>query len=763
MNRPTDPLEAPGARVAGAPIAASVDGLSVAERVRLIRDGLLNYWGVLVSAVVGLAVVPIMLDRLGVERYGLWVVLLAAVALVGEIDFGLSAIVTREVAADPDYESEDTAELVSAAAGAYLLLGIVGGLLLTAVGTAVDHGLELSATARHGLFLFAMGGLLSLAGRALAFSIALLYGWRRFGTANAIPAALAIVSGAGTVFILLGGGGLRAVAAWQAASFVVVAAVTLAATRRIRRNSMSGCRSSWRALRPQLRFGISSQVLTLSVNLLWVAAPTLVGAISGPRLVASYDVGRRFPFVLSTLSWRSSEAFFPAASRESRVGTLRRRQDVLEANMRWNLVLVLPLSILLWVLAPNLFEVWLNTPPPDAVFILRVLVVAIAVDAVGAACLQVLWAAARMRALLGLLGLTTLAGIGLTAVLVWQLGAAGAPIALLTAIVIRSALLLGAASREHGIRLAVLMATLGRGLFLPVGACAGMTVAASQAANPRDWASLVTVGFFGLAAYLLAVALGQSRDEEKAILSSAGRAPGKAGRLLYRGCRRLLRGVTPLRSSWYLLHELLRMSGPRSRPTAALLDREFEARIDPWDYGRPAEQERHLTAVRMLDAVRSSRSFENAVEIGCAEGMFTEHLVPRCQRLLALDISSVALERARTRCTGENVQFERWNLLNGEELGPFDLVVAMDVLDYLLRPADLRRASSRIRRMLLPGGYLLVSTTKQSDVFETAWWRRWIRRGRMINESLGSLAGLRALQNQTTEAHSIALYVRTGD
>ena len=64
--------------------------------------------------------------------------------------------------------------------------------------------------------------------------------------------------------------------------------------------------------------------------------------------------------------------------------------------------------------------------------------------------------------------------------------------------------------------------------------------------------------------------------------------------------------------------------------------------------------------------------------------------------------------------------------------------------------------------MLLPGGHLLVTTTKQSDVFETAWWRRWIRRGRMINESLGALPELRVLESLPTTMHSVTLYLRDG-
>jgi len=99
--------------------------------------------------------------------------------------------------------------------------------------------------------------------------------------------------------------------------------------------------------------------------------------------------------------------------------------------------------------------------------------------------------------------------------------------------------------------------------------------------------------------------------------------------------------------------------------------------------------------------------------------------------------------------------------LHGDDLGMFDLVVAMDVLDYLLRPGDLLRARGHIIRMMVPGGHLLVSTTKQSEVYATAWWRGRIPRGRMINESVGSDARLRTVETRVTEAHTLTLFLKT--
>jgi O-antigen/teichoic acid export membrane protein/SAM-dependent methyltransferase len=741
---------------------AADEALLTSERVRLIRDGLVNYAGILISGIVAIAVVPTMLSHLGAETYGLWVIVLAVVALVGEFDFGLGPILTREVAADSG--SPEIWRLVVSAAAAYLALAAVGGVLVAAIGTAISDDLGLSQGAGGDApFVFVMGGVLFFAGRGLAFSLALLYGWRRFAMANGLIAGLAAISGIGTVGILLGGGGIRAVAVWQAVAAGFVAAAAVASVMWSARGaSFELERPSWAALRPQLRFGLASQILTVSINLLWVAAPTLVGSISGSRVVASYDVGRKFPLAVSTITWRSSEAFFPTASRESRGGTAGRRHGVLDAITRWNLVLVLPFAVVLSLLAPNLLDVWLDSPPPDATIVLRFLALAVFVDAFGVGALHVLWAAGRMRALLGILGATTAAGFGVAVVLLWQVGVAGIAIALAATMAIRSMLLLITVSREHGVSLSSLLVEAGRGLALPLAASAFATFFLRELIEPHGWVGLVTVGLSGLAVYLVALSLAGGREEEQAVLATVTRIPKSGFKRAYRRLRRALRRVGPLRSSWYLAHELARIAGPGARPTPSRLDREFAAKPDPWDYRREVEQDRYRAAIEMLDAARGKSRFERALEVGCAEGMFTELLVPRCETLTAVDISSIALDRAQARLPDSGaVRLQQWDLLRDPELGAFDLVVAMDVLDYLLRPSDLRRAQGTIQRMLAPGGHLLVSTVRQNEVFENAWWRRWIRRGRMINESFASLDGLRLVQSHATQTHTLTMYVQT--
>lgn len=131
----------------------------------------------------------------------------------------------------------------------------------------------------------------------------------------------------------------------------------------------------------------------------------------------------------------------------------------------------------------------------------------------------------------------------------------------------------------------------------------------------------------------------------------------------------------------------------------------FYEPTDPFHFdGNPREA---LKYERTL-ALCGPGPFERALELGCGEGAFTEILAPRCNELVAVDISDVAVQRAAAR-TQEyaGVSCERHTLPVDFPAGSFDLVVASDVLYYWQFP-DLEAALPVLERALSPGGKLVV-------------------------------------------------------
>jgi 2-polyprenyl-3-methyl-5-hydroxy-6-metoxy-1,4-benzoquinol methylase len=213
--------------------------------------------------------------------------------------------------------------------------------------------------------------------------------------------------------------------------------------------------------------------------------------------------------------------------------------------------------------------------------------------------------------------------------------------------------------------------------------------------------------------------------------------------------RHSLARVRFLRSGYYLslaIREALRDSPARGQ---AELDHEFEPREDPWNYETVSYQRDRIgREVEMLDAVRGTARFGKALEVGCAEGLFTEMLAARCESLLALDISPVALTRARRRLQRqENVRFARWDLRIDSVPDTYDLIVVVHALEYVRNPIYIHRARTKLVNCLRPGGHLLVGTMKVAEIYENAWWGRYcLRSGKRINRFFAEHPALKVVQ-----------------
>lgn len=125
---------------------------------------------------------------------------------------------------------------------------------------------------------------------------------------------------------------------------------------------------------------------------------------------------------------------------------------------------------------------------------------------------------------------------------------------------------------------------------------------------------------------------------------------------------------------------------------------------DPWSF-ETSEYERDKYE-RTLAAL-GGRRFRRALEAGASIGVFTRMLADRCDELLAVDVSERAVAVARERLSGlGHVRVERRTLPEEMPEGPFDLIVASEVLYYF--PKEEMLAMLRgLERELAPGGILL--------------------------------------------------------
>lgn len=209
-------------------------------------------------------------------------------------------------------------------------------------------------------------------------------------------------------------------------------------------------------------------------------------------------------------------------------------------------------------------------------------------------------------------------------------------------------------------------------------------------------------------------------------LARTGEALRAAGRLAE--ADRLVRALALWRSApeaWAMLKAVSNAAGSRTsgeapeeavRDWAARFDRAAEispeAGVALYSLGRPelleqatAEIVGYMRARRLLGRDRV------AVEIGCGIGRLLPSLGPRLRALIALDVSAGMLAEARRRaCDLDGVLLLRGSGLDLGALrdGIADLVYAVDSFPYLVEAGVAAAHLAEARRVLRPGGTLLI-------------------------------------------------------
>ncbi|MER9872985.1 trifunctional glycosyltransferase/class I SAM-dependent methyltransferase/polysaccharide deacetylase [Mesorhizobium sp. M0195] len=184
----------------------------------------------------------------------------------------------------------------------------------------------------------------------------------------------------------------------------------------------------------------------------------------------------------------------------------------------------------------------------------------------------------------------------------------------------------------------------------------------------------------------------------------------------------------------------------------------YFATEDPWNYGSSYEQEKYERQLEILPAGPIGR----ALELACAEGHFTRQLAPRVSHLTATDISAIAIERARARCSDQpNVEFGELDFTADTLPGEMDLIFCSEVLYYLDDLAELQRFAKKVVEALAPGGsFISAHAFVLRDNPERTGFDWNTFGAQAISETLAGTEGLVLEQSIQTELYRIDRFRR---
>lgn len=168
---------------------------------------------------------------------------------------------------------------------------------------------------------------------------------------------------------------------------------------------------------------------------------------------------------------------------------------------------------------------------------------------------------------------------------------------------------------------------------------------------------------------------------------------------------------------------------------AAYFETLYATSGDPWSLdSRWYERRKYDVTLASLPKTR----FRNAFEPGCSIGVLSQGLAARCERLLATDVSAVAVDATRRRLRDcRNVTVEQFSVPTEWPKGEFDLIVLSEIGYYLDRP-DLEALVDRA-----------VASLSVDGVVIAAHWRHPVAdyplSGDVVQDTIRNRSGLRSL------------------
>jgi 2-polyprenyl-3-methyl-5-hydroxy-6-metoxy-1,4-benzoquinol methylase len=149
-----------------------------------------------------------------------------------------------------------------------------------------------------------------------------------------------------------------------------------------------------------------------------------------------------------------------------------------------------------------------------------------------------------------------------------------------------------------------------------------------------------------------------------------------------------------------------------------------------WNYESPIERERYARVIEAVTRLSGNREWENVLEIGCAQGVFTNELASRSRSLTSSDISPLACERTAKRSANNvNVRIKQHDITLDEIPGHYDLVFALDLLEALHGRHRIEMVVHKLAGAVSPGGLLIVSSSRLPENMRDSWWARRLIEG----------------------------------
>ncbi|MFC3608440.1 oligosaccharide flippase family protein [Stutzerimonas tarimensis] len=322
----------------------------------ILRNSLLSLSSLAIPLLVGLLTVPLIIEALGLERFGVLTLVWAVIGYASLFDLGISRALTKRVAELHALPAR-LRTAVRSGIGLMLLLGLLMGLLTLAGASLLDHqrfGLEREEH-RNGALLLALSVPLVIVGGGLRGA---LEGLHRFGVVSAVRLAFGLVTFIAPVYALQHAPRLDVIIAIMLAARILGLCVMGWACRAYLAKGRGTRGRRWAELRRMLTFGGWVTVSNLvSAVMLYLDRFVLAAGPHAPSL-AYYTTPYEFVTKLFILPSALSGVLFPLMARSGKVEDAH--SGLLTLGCSAVLVAVLPVVGTLVLFSTEILQGWIS-------------------------------------------------------------------------------------------------------------------------------------------------------------------------------------------------------------------------------------------------------------------------------------------------------------------------------------------------------------------------------------------------------------------
>lgn len=401
---------------------------SASLRSHVVRSTISNFAGHFVFIGTWFLLTPFILDRLGDNLYGLWVLVGAVIGYGSLLDFGIESAITKYIA---EYHARrnwrDARTLIGTALLLYLGFGLI---VVAASGVLAPLWVTLfnvpEADRATAFWLVLLTGIHFGLSIPCATTSAILRGLQRFDLINLVSIANTLLGAAGIVIVLEAGGGPIGIVAVNLAVMLLMQVPSIGLIRRIAPELGLSLRGVSREMARRIT-SFSSSVFMVQVGgrMESQTDEIVVGAALPVALVAPYNLARMLSSVPQAVAEQFVTLLLPLASEMDTLSDRDRLRSVYLVSTRVTLGVLLGLGFSVMFLGGAFLGAWVGPEYAGYGYLVVILTLASAIDTSTWPGGMVLQGMARHRAISVAALVSGLSNLGLSIILVGPLGLMG--------------------------------------------------------------------------------------------------------------------------------------------------------------------------------------------------------------------------------------------------------------------------------------------------------------------------------------------------